>query len=197
MKSIEQVLFELVDLCHQLAIPYAVMGGIAVRIHGIPRPTYDVDIAVTAMPDQLEQLFDTAERVGYTIPEAYRGGWLDRVADMPLAKLRTYVEEGKGIDVDLFITESSFQESLMARRVTCDFRDRHIDVVSPEDLVLLKLLANRPRDLGDIQDIRFMQRQLDELPRSPLPAPRSTLHAPRSTLPAPRSTQLDKNFNYR
>lgn len=162
MKSIEQVLFELVNLCHQLAIPYAVMGGIAVRVHGIPRPTYDVDIAVTAAPDRLAHLFDAAERVGYTIPDAYRGGWLDRVADMPLVKLRTYVEEGKGIDVDLFITESSFQESLMARRVSCDFMDRQIDVVSPEDLVLLKLLANRPRDLGDIQDIRFMQRQLDE-----------------------------------
>ena len=162
MKSIEQVLFELVDVCNQLAIPYAVMGGIAVRIHGIPRPTYDVDLAITAKADRLERLFDEAERVGYTIPATYRGGWVDRVADMPLVKLRTYVEEGKGIDVDLFITESAFQESLMARRMKCDILDRHIDVVSPEDLVLLKLLAGRPRDLGDIQDVRFMQRQLDE-----------------------------------
>jgi len=34
-------------------------------------------------------------------------------------------------------------------------------VVTPEDLVLLKLIAGRPRDLGDIQDILMAQGQLD------------------------------------
>lgn len=163
MKSIEQVLFEVVDVCNHLMIPYAVMGGLAVRIHGIPRPTYDVDLTITAKGDRLQQMFAEVESRGYTIPAAYRGGWLDRVADMPIVKLRTYIEDGKGIDVDLFLTESAFQESLMGRRISCEISDRRVDVVSPEDLVLLKLLANRPRDLGDIQDIRFMQRQLDEL----------------------------------
>jgi hypothetical protein len=35
-------------------------------------------------------------------------------------------------------------------------------VVSPEDLILLKLLAGRPRDLGDVADVLFMQCKLDE-----------------------------------
>jgi len=34
-------------------------------------------------------------------------------------------------------------------------------VVTPEDLVLLKLIAGRPRDLGDIQDTLTAQGQLD------------------------------------
>jgi hypothetical protein len=34
-------------------------------------------------------------------------------------------------------------------------------LVSPEDLILLKLLANRPRDIADIGDVFFMQGQLD------------------------------------
>jgi hypothetical protein len=35
-------------------------------------------------------------------------------------------------------------------------------LVSPEDLILLKLIAGRPRDYGDIEDIFFVQGQLDE-----------------------------------
>ncbi len=35
-------------------------------------------------------------------------------------------------------------------------------VASPEDIILLKLMASRHRDLGDVQDIFFMQGQLDE-----------------------------------
>jgi len=46
MKSVEQVLIEWVDLCIRLEIRYVVMDGLAVRIHGIPRPTYDVDLTI-------------------------------------------------------------------------------------------------------------------------------------------------------
>lgn len=35
-------------------------------------------------------------------------------------------------------------------------------VVSPEDLILLKLIASRPRDIGDVMDIFLAQGQLDE-----------------------------------
>ena len=34
-------------------------------------------------------------------------------------------------------------------------------LVSPEDLILLKLLASRPRDLADIGDVLFTQGELD------------------------------------
>jgi hypothetical protein len=162
VKSVEQALLEWVDLCNQIRIDYAIMGGLAVRVHGIPRPTYDVDLTINADAKQLQTLFAEAEKIGYNVPETYKGGWLDRVADMPIVKLRAWLEAGKGIDIDLFITESTFQESLMSRRFPCEFEGRKLTVVTPEDLVLLKLLANRPRDIGDVQDILFIQGQLDE-----------------------------------
>lgn len=70
--------------------------------------------------------------------------------------------EGHGIDVDIFLAESRFQESLLARRQREDFEGGRIWFVSPEDLILLKLVAGRPRDLIDVQDILFTQGQLDE-----------------------------------
>ena len=35
-------------------------------------------------------------------------------------------------------------------------------LVTPEDLILLKLASHRPRDVADICDVRFAQGQLDE-----------------------------------
>ena len=34
--------------------------------------------------------------------------------------------------------------------------------MSPEDLILLKVLAARPRDIGDIEDVLLAQGDLDE-----------------------------------
>jgi len=81
---------------------------------------------------------------------------------MPLIKLKTYMADGHSIDVDIFISETSFQFSTMKRRVRLEFEGQSMWFVSAEDLILLKLLANRPRDIGDITDILFVQGELDE-----------------------------------
>ena len=52
---------------------------------------------------------------------------------------------------------------MVSRRIEAEIDEhRSIWIVSPEDLVLLKLIANRPRDLIDVADILFVQGQLDE-----------------------------------
>jgi hypothetical protein len=137
------------------------MGGIAVRVYGIPRPTYDVDITAAMTREALPDVYEAVEDAGYTVPETYRSGWLDNVAGMPVVKFRLYLT-GHGVDVDLFIAETAYQQELLRRR-----RREPIDGFSawfatPEDLILLKLIAGRARDQADIMDIRFVQGQLDE-----------------------------------
>lgn len=43
-----------------------------------------------------------------------------------------------------------------------DVEGRKAWVVSPEDLILLKLIASRPRDIADVFDVLLAQGQLDE-----------------------------------
>ena len=80
---------------------------------------------------------------------------------MPLVKLKTWVEIGHSIDVDIFVNDTPFQASVMERRLKIPFSKRQLWFVTPEDLILFKLLANRPRDQGDIADVLFVQGQLD------------------------------------
>ncbi len=80
---------------------------------------------------------------------------------MPLVNVGRYLGDHR-IDVDVFLTHSKFQQSLMTRRCAVTLEQREVWLVSPEDLLLLKLVAGRPRNKIDVQDLLFTLGQLDE-----------------------------------
>jgi predicted nucleotidyltransferase len=160
MRDLYDALRQVVQLLDELQIPYVVMGGIAARVLGIPRPTHDVDFTLVVDRPVLLQLFDRLEALGFTIAESYRKCWIDRVEEMPLVKARMYLD-GRGVDVDMFLCESTFQESLISRRQRQNVEGIELWMVTPEDLILLKLLAGRTRDWADVGDVLFMQGELD------------------------------------
>ncbi|MDA1049666.1 MAG: hypothetical protein O3C40_04180 [Planctomycetota bacterium] len=161
MKEVVETLRDIAGIFERLELPYAVIGGIAVRAYGIPRPTYDVDFTVAVLRERLAEVYSAIEDEGYTIPESYQLGWVDSVAGMPLVKFRFYIKD-RGVDADIFLAETAFQKKLLTRRRLVETPDGNCWLASAEDLILLKLLASRPRDLVDVQDVLFTQGQLDE-----------------------------------
>jgi hypothetical protein len=161
MTDLFQTIAQLLPVLDHLAAPYALMGGIAVRAYGIPRPTYDVDFTLALPRERLHELYDGVQQIGYTVPEPFQQGWVDQVSGLPLVKFRWY-RQGQGIDIDIFLAEAPFQHEVLRRRRSLQLNGLTAWLVSPEDLVLLKLLAARPRDLADIGDVLFTQGQLDE-----------------------------------
>lgn len=137
MKDVEDALLDFADIFDELAIPYAIMGGLAVRAYGVPRPTYDVDVTIAISDDKLPELYRHIEERGYTVPDSYRSGWVDRIAGMPLVKFRIYRPD-KSVDVDVFIVETAFQRAVMDRRRQWTMDERLLWVITPEDLILLK-----------------------------------------------------------
>jgi hypothetical protein len=57
----------IVDLCRNLdeaKIPYAIVGGYAVAIHGFPRGTFDVDIVIKWTLKNLESIEQVFKSMG-------------------------------------------------------------------------------------------------------------------------------------
>lgn len=160
MTPVEKLLRDLVGLLEELGAPYAVMGGWAVRSHGLPRPTYDVDVTVSINRDELPAFFKRIDALGYDVGDQYLGGWLDAVADMPLFKASTFVD-GRTLVADIFVAENPFQDSLIERRVRGTIDGLPTWLVTPEDLILLKLVADRVRDRADVQDVLTMNVLID------------------------------------
>ncbi len=63
--------------------------------------------------------------------------------------------------MDVFLAETEYQRALLRRRQRHEAEGFAAWFVSAEDLVLLKLLAGRPKDLVDVGDILFIQGGLD------------------------------------
>jgi hypothetical protein len=161
MTNLDQALRDFAALFERMGIPYAVMGGLAVRVYAIPRPTHDADFTIAIHRDRLPELYKEVRKLGYSVPETFDSGWVDTVAGLPLIRFRLYLEN-HAIDVDVFLAESEFQQQIIARRQRVELDNSSLMLVSPEDLILLKLLAGRPRDYTDVQDILFTLGTLDE-----------------------------------
>jgi len=161
MNDVLQAFRDLVHIFEGMHLPYVVIGGLAVRAYGIPRATYDVDFTISISRERLDDLYSAVEKAGHSVLECYRAGWVDTVANMPLIKLRTYIH-GKGVDVDVFLAETPFQKEIIKRRHFVDTVDAKMWLATPEDIILLKLAAYRPRDKLDISDILFTQGELDQ-----------------------------------
>jgi hypothetical protein len=105
----------------ELGIPHALIGGLAVGLHGYPRATKDVDFLVG------DEAFDRTEPL-----LVFR------------AELRDLVRVGV---VNLMPLPHGHEE--LAEYLDLPAGDE-IPVIGPEGLVLLKLLANRPQDRADV-----------------------------------------------
>ena len=65
MSDLIRTLHDFAALFDRLQVPYAIMGGWAVRMYGLPRPTYDVDFTIAIERERLPELYDTATDIGF------------------------------------------------------------------------------------------------------------------------------------
>lgn len=156
----EHVLLESVREIESLGIPYAVLGGFAARAWGLPRPTFDADIAVAVDDDSLQTLLAAFEVAGFDVPPEHVTGYVDSVGDLRKVKVNKF-SDGQVWTTDLFLVTGPFLQEAMRRAQTGYFGVTPVQVMTPEDIVLLKLAANRRKDLADIDDIIAVQPNMD------------------------------------
>ncbi|MBI3267804.1 MAG: hypothetical protein HYZ53_02185 [Planctomycetes bacterium] len=148
----QRFLLEVIAAIDRMGAPYMIMGGFAVRTWGIPRPTYDADIALSVDDVALHRLLLTLEEQGYDVPQEYLKGFLDRLAGTDKLKVSRF--EGTTLwPVDLFLVRAPIFHSALARRRPSKIAGQPVWVMSPEDLILLKLIAFRRKDQLDVEEI--------------------------------------------
>jgi hypothetical protein len=128
-------------------IPFMLIGGQAVLLHGEPRLTQDVDVTMGVGPDRVQDLLDACEALG-----------LDPLPDDPRSFVReTFVlpaaDPDTGVRVDLIFSTTPYEAQAIERAVLIDVGTRNAPFATAEDLMLHKLFAGRPRDLEDAAGI--------------------------------------------
>ncbi len=152
---------DLLALLRQAQIECMLLGGLAIRVLALPRPTYDIDLMVGLRTAEVARLTSAALAGGFEVPEPHARGFVDNLRG--LSKLSLGVPSGgRIVAADVFFAESDFDRSAFSRRRKAQSDVGEVAVISPEDLILMKLLANRLRDRADVADLLLVVGAVDE-----------------------------------
>lgn len=132
---------------------FALIGATARNAWAPPRATTDLDVTVAADATVLEQAQRALAELGYEVVRTHRADPEDELADLVVLRR----PEGSPRQIDLLVAKTDFEVSVLERSVPVEIAGVRVRVATPEDLVVYKLIANRPRDLEDIDAIRRTQ----------------------------------------
>lgn len=147
-KTAAQVARAIANALERRRIPYAIGGAIALGFYAPPRATLDVDVNIFVSPGPA-----FAKALG-TLNDA---GFVAETDSTIL--LRQAQEEGQfrgrleGIRVDVFIPTVPFYKELKRRVRNAVLLGRPIKILSPEDLLVLKMMFFRRKDLADAEAV--------------------------------------------
>ncbi len=133
-------------------MPWYVFGAQAALVHGVVRYTADVDVTVSLTGTDVGKLVAAMNKAGFSVAiEDDVDGFIAATRVIPLRHRRSK------IPVDVVLAGPGFEEELLSRRVFFDVGRIRIPYVSAEDLLVLKTLAGRPKDLEDIRGVILHQ----------------------------------------
>ncbi len=127
-------------------VRYVVIGGIAAILHGVPRPTFDLDVLIDPSPDNARRLLEALVDIGMgtaslTTPEEV------------VANVITIFKDRLRLDVQTSTPGITFAQ-VWERRERLPFHGQLANVLCKADLIASKLAAGRKVDLEDVQSLR-------------------------------------------
>lgn len=132
-----------------------VFGAQAVIAYGVPRLSADVDVTVRLVPEDPERFATAMHAAGFALrvddPDFVR-----RTRVMPFVHLAT------AMPVDVVLAASGLEDEFLDRARVVDLGGTSVPLIDPEDLVIAKVLAGRPKDLEDARSLwRIRGQELD------------------------------------
>ena len=155
MTSQEAALADLTRVLSEGAIPYMLIGGLANIVWGEPRATLDIDVTVWVVDAQVPATVDLLGR-DFRILVEQPADFISRTRVLPL-------ESASGVRVDVIFGLLSFEQDAIGRAVIVEVAGVAVKVCTAEDLILMKIISDRERDLQDVRGI--VGRRLQSLDR--------------------------------
>jgi predicted nucleotidyltransferase len=146
---------------YEEGVRYLIVGGMAVNFYGYARMTVDLDIMVDLDEENLKKLIKAMERLNYQ-PRApvkpieftsskKREEWVKEKG----AIVFTFIDLKDPIKhIDIFLKNPMDFEKVYQSRNTIQMKDVPMSLPSIDDLIEMKGLSGRPRDLEDIHHLK-------------------------------------------
>ena len=139
-------LLDLVRWLRSQDVPYAVIGGVAIALQAAPRFTNDIDAVIWVDDARWAELVTAAGPFGIA----------PRRPDVLDFARRTRVlllTHATGVPLDVSCGALPFEESLIEHAQSIELGAFAVRVARPQDLLVMKAIANRARDRADIANL--------------------------------------------
>jgi len=138
-------------------LPYALVGGYAVALHGAVRGTIDVDIIISLQAEDFEKAETILTNIHLQpkLPIHASELFLHRKVYMDKKNLIawSFINPHNPMEcVDIIITEDLIGKQIITKQVG----NHNIQVLSKSDLIAMKKKASRKQDLEDIKALESL-----------------------------------------
>ena len=151
MSSSASPLAELLADLHRaltaLGLRWYLFGAQAAILHGVARLTADVDVTVDVAALPYAVLVDRLAAAGFDLRVPDDEGFVERTRVLPLLHTRSR------LPLDVVLAGPGLEELFFTRVEEHRIGDLPVPVAAAEDLVAMKILAGRPKDLDDVAAI--------------------------------------------
>ena len=143
----EELLSEIARALDEAGLPYMIFGGQAVLLYGEPRLTRDIDVTLdvdtSRAPDLLHLIKEKQWRILVERPEEF-------VCDTLVVPA---LDPKSGIRIDFVFSLTDFERQAIDRSRVVPIAGVDVRFVSLEDLIVMKTISGRPRDLEDVVSV--------------------------------------------
>lgn len=134
----------------RVGAPWMCIGGVAVTAHGVARTTVDIDATVLA----------AAVDPARIVAEGAACAIVPRIDDAVGFARRHQVlllrHAPSAVPLDVSLAWLPFEEEAIGAAQEIDYAGVAIRVPRPEDLVIYKIVASRPRDVDDAEKLLLL-----------------------------------------
>ncbi len=143
MPDFKALLARLSRVLEEREVPFMIIGGQAVLLHGEPRLTQDVDVTLGVGPARLPEILSVCQELDFEpLPENVED-FVRSTFVLPAADRVT------GIRVDLIFSTTTYEAEAISRAQSVEVGEAFVPFATAEDLIIHKLFAGRPRDIED------------------------------------------------
>lgn len=149
---------EIIRKLNNAGVKYAIVGGVAVNLHGHIRMTADLDIIIAQEEGNIANVVTTLIESGFVckIPvdpmgladSKTRNDWINN-KNMKALNFYRGIEE-----VDLVVASPVKYED--AKKIILAVKDTDYPIVSKEDLIKMKEVTGRDHDKDDIRKLKIL-----------------------------------------
>ena len=145
MKALDSAISELAGFLEANGIPYMVIGGMANSVWGEARSTIDVDVSIWAEGADSDSI---TERLiaKFTPRSKHSKEFLDRTRVLVL-------KNSQGVELDVLYALLPYEKEAIERAVPITIQGKPVRFCTAEDLILHKILSERPKDREDVRGV--------------------------------------------